>query len=67
MKLYKITVFTKTGKVVEPYPRVYAKSQGVSAVKGYWLSPERMNTYEKFSGPYSVDVKTLEVTDDQWE
>lgn len=66
MKIYKVTVFTKTGKTVEPYPRVYLHSQGVSAVKGYWLSPERMTTYEKFSGPYSVDVKTMEVDDDGW-
>lgn len=67
MKLYRITVLTRTGKTVEPYPRVYSKPQAVSAVKGYWLSPERMNTYEKFSGPYTVDVKTAEVPDDQWE
>ena len=66
MKIYKVTVFTKAGKTVETYPRVYFHSQGVSAVKGYWLSPERMIGYEKFSGPYSVDFKTMEVPDDGW-
>lgn len=66
MKIYKVTVHTRTGKIVEPYPRVYGHSQGVSAVKGYWLHPDRMETYEKFSGPYSVDVKTMEVDDDGW-
>lgn len=66
MKLYKVTVYSKHGKIVDPYPRVYSKSQGVSAVKGYWLSPDREKTYEKFSAPYTVDVKTMEVEDDAW-
>lgn len=66
MKIYHVTVLSKTGKIVEPYPRVYLHSQGVSAVKGYWLSDERLATYEKFSAPYSVDVKTAEVPDDAW-
>lgn len=67
MKIYKVTVFTSRGKIVEPYPRFYRYSQGVSAVKGYWLSADRMKSYERFSGPYTVDVQTTEVSDDSWE
>ena len=67
MKLYKVTVLAKNGKIVEPYPRVYRCSQGVSAVKGYWLSKERSTGDERFSAPYSVDVKTAEVPDDVWQ
>jgi hypothetical protein len=67
MKLYKVTVLSKSGKVVEPYPRIYRYSQGVSAVKGYWLSKERSTGYEAFHAPYSVKVETAEVPDDSWQ
>lgn len=66
MKVYKVTVFSKTGKVVDPYPRFYRHSQGVSAVKGYWLSKERLESYERFSAPYHVAVQTAEIPDDAW-
>jgi hypothetical protein len=67
MKIYKVTVFSRTGKVVEPYPRVYIHSQGVSAVKGYWLHPDRSAGYEAFHAPYTVKVQKAEVPDDAWE
>jgi hypothetical protein len=66
VKIYRVTVYSKTGKVVDPYPRAYLVPQGVSAVKGYWLSAERLDTYEKFHAPYTVKVETAEVPDDAW-
>lgn len=66
MKIYKVTVFAKNGKIVDPYPRVYNKSQGVSAVKGHWESTDRLADHTRFSAPYTVDVKTIEVDDDAW-
>ncbi len=66
MKIYKVTVRSKTGKIVDPYPRVYNRSQGVSAVKGYWQHPDRSTGYEAFHAPYTVDVDTVEVPDEAW-
>ena len=66
MKIYRVTVRSKTGKIVEPYPRVYNRSQGVSAVKGYWQHADRSTGYQAFHAPYTVEVDTTEVPDDAW-
>lgn len=67
MKIYKVTVYAKNGKIVYPYPRFYNRSQGVSAVKGHWQSQDRLKDHTRFSAPYTVKVETTEVSDDQWQ
>jgi hypothetical protein len=66
VKIYRLTVFSRTGKIVEPYPRVYCHHQGIAAVKGYWLHADRLKGYEAFHAPYTVTVDVTEVPDGAW-
>lgn len=66
MKIWKVDVFNRDGNSIRGYPRIYLCPQGPSGVKGYWLNRGNLDQWRAINAPYTVDVKTLEVSDDDW-